>query len=106
MSKYYDYLKNYDTRFLNKYESWTHSSWGRRSNFLQLLDYRGYSLMTGRNIFLPGFKLKGWFFTFGSIICMADIWGIWFFQEIYNKYTPQKWTWYQPYLHPETQFVE
>jgi hypothetical protein len=103
---YYDYLKKYDARFLHKYESGTHLSWGRRSNFLQLLYFRAYSLMTGRNMWIPHMKIKSWFYNLGTLICLADIWGIWYFQEIYNKYSVQKWVYYQPYLKKETMLME
>ena len=94
--KYYDYLKKYDARFLNKYENWLHYENGRKSNFLRLLGYRAYSLMTGRPIMMDGVKIKQWFYIFCSLICLADVWGIWYYQEIYNKYYPWKYTYYTP----------
>ncbi len=94
--KYYDYLKNYNASFLNKYENWLHHENGRRSNFKRLLDYRAYSLLTGRPMFMYGFKLKSWYYVLCSLMCLADIWGVWYFQEIYNKYYPWKYTFYTP----------
>lgn len=106
MSKYYDYLKKYDSHFLNKYESWSHFSWGRRSNFLQLLYYRAYTLTTGRQILMPHLKLKSPFQWLCILVCLADVYGIWFFQEIYNKYTVHKQVYYQPYMKPDMVFQE
>jgi len=96
--KYYDYLNKYDARFLNKYQSWGHHLWNRRSNYLQLLYFRAYSLYTGRNILLPHMKLKKPYMLISALICVADIYGSWIFQEMYNKYVPWKWTYYQPYF--------
>ncbi len=104
--KYYDYLKRYDAAFLNKYESWAHHSWSRRSNFLQLLYFRAYALFTGRTILMPHLKAKSWFTYISCLICIFDIWGVWVFQEIYNKYSVQKWVYYQPYFRSETMFNE
>ena len=106
MSKYYDYLKKYDSHFLNKYESWTHYAWGRRSNFLQLLYYRAYTLVTGRQIFMPHLKLKSPYQWICLMICLADVYGIWYFQEISNKYTVHKQVYYQPYMKPQMVFQE
>jgi hypothetical protein len=96
--KYYDYLKKYDAHFLNKYESWTHQHWGRRSNYLQLLYFRAYSLFTSRAPVLPNIKVKKPFLYVACVVCLADIWGTWIFQEVYNKYMPWKWVYYQPYF--------
>jgi hypothetical protein len=104
--KYYDYLKKYNAPFLNKYENWTHTHWGRRSNYQQLLDYRAYSLMTGRPIFLYGWKFKSWYFMLCAVISFADIWGVWYFQEIYNKYYPWKYTYYTPEWKKEMTLLE
>lgn len=104
--KYYNYLKKYTPAFLNRQESWTHFTWGRKSNYLDLLNYRSTTLMIGRNILNEQMKIKGWFFFFGAVICMADIWGIWYFQEIHQKYSTRKWVYYQPYLKPEMMFTE
>lgn len=108
MSKYnyYDYLKKYDAGFLNKYESWGHANWSRRSNFLQLLYFRATTLMTGRIHIMHGIKLKGWYYTLSVLVCLADIYGIWFYQEIYNKYAYWKWVYYQPYFKNECEFFE
>lgn len=105
--KYYDYLKKYDAAFLNKYESWFHHSWGRRSNFTELLHYKSYGLYTGgRAIFVQGTRLKSIFVLIGAIICNADIWGVWFYTDIYNKFMPWKWINYQPYFKEELKFME
>src|SRR5690348_3025108 len=96
---YNDYLNKYNAHFLNKYQSWSHYSWGRKSNFLQLLYYRAYTLNTGgRAPFLPHVKLKSPFIMLCALVCMADIYGVWIYQEIYNKYMPWKWVFYQPYF--------
>ena len=104
--KYYDYLKKYNPRFLNNYESWSHINWSRRSGFIELLNYRSYTLSTGRNILFDGLKLKGWFFVYGSLMCIMDIWGVWYFQDIHQKYSTRKWVYYQPYMKPEMTFIE
>ena len=31
-------------------------------------------------------------------ICMFDLYGVWISQEIYQKFMPWKWTFYQPYF--------
>jgi hypothetical protein len=96
---YNEYLNKYDTSFVNKYQSWSHHAWGRKSNFLQLVYFRAYLFNTGsRAPFLPHLKFKNSFNIFCAIICMADIYGVWIYQEIYNKYMPWKWTMYQPYF--------
>jgi hypothetical protein len=104
--KYYDYLKKYTPKFLNSHESWAHWNWGRKSGFTDLLSYRAYTLMSPRNILFEGVKIKGWFFVFGSLFCIMDIWGIWYFQEIHQKYSTRKWVYYQPYMKPEMTFIE
>ena len=104
--KYYDYLKKYDAPFLNKYESWAHFNWGRRSNYLQLLYFRAYSLLTGRNIILPHLKLKSPWLWMAAVVAFADVWGVWIYQEMYQKYQPWKWTYYQPYFRPEAMALE
>ena len=104
--KYYDYLKKYNSHFVNRYENWSHLSWGRKSNYLQLLNLRAYTLMTQRSILLPGMKLKAPFFMLGCMVCLADIWGMWFFFTVYNKYSPQKWVFYQPYLKGDMTLME
>ena len=106
-NNYNDYLKKYDAHFLNRYQSWHHHAWGRKSNYMQLLYFRAYSLWTGgRSIFLPGYKLKSAFMMIGAGVCMADIWGVWFFQEMYNKYQPWKWIYYQPYYKDQCRLME
>jgi len=96
---YYEYLKKYDTHFLNKYQSWSHYSWGRKSNFLQLLYFRAYTLNCGGRVpFLPHLKLKAPFVYICAGICMFDLYGVWISQEIYQKFMPWKWTFYQPYF--------
>ena len=94
--KYYDYLKKYDAPFLNKYESWSHYQWGRRSNYMQLLYARAYYLYSGRGILMHGWKIKHPFVWCGTVVCIADVFGIWFYQEMYNKMTPWKYVYYQP----------
>jgi hypothetical protein len=104
---YYDYLKKYDAHFLNKYESWGHASWSRRSNYLQLLYFRAYSLWTGgRSIFLPHIKLKSAYMMLCAGVCITDIYGIWIYQEMYNKYMPWKWVYYQPYFKDSARMME
>ena len=104
---YYDYLKKYDAHFLNKYESWSHAQWGRKSNFLQLLYFRAYSLFVGgRSILVPHIKLKSAFMMVCAGICLADIYGVWIYQEMYNKYMPWKWVYYQPYFKDSCRLME
>ena len=46
---YYDYVKNYDARFLNKYQSGTHWFSGRGSNFHELLRLKAIRMKSNRN---------------------------------------------------------
>ena len=46
---YYDYIKNYNSRFLNKYQSNTHWYSGRGSNFLEILRLKAVRLKSNRN---------------------------------------------------------
>lgn len=46
---YYDYIKQYDAKFLNKYQSHTHWWAGRGSNFLELLRLKSVRLKSNRN---------------------------------------------------------
>ena len=46
---YYDYVKNYNSRFLNKYQSNTHWYSGRGSHFLELLRVKSVRLKSNRN---------------------------------------------------------
>ncbi len=46
---YYDYIKSYDSRFLNKYQSHTHWYAGRGSNFMELLRMKAQRLKSNRN---------------------------------------------------------
>ena len=46
---YYEYTKNYDSRFLNKYQSHTHWYAGRGSNFMELLRMKAQRLKSNRN---------------------------------------------------------
>ncbi len=95
---YYDYLKKYDPNFLNKYQSWSHYAWGRKSNFMQLLYFRAYTFnVGGRAPFLPHLKLKLPYVLVCSLLCMWDVYGVWIYQEVYNKYMPYKWVFYMPY---------
>ena len=96
---YYNYLKKYSPRFLVKQESWTHQMWSRGSSFLQLVNFKGTLTMTNRTFIFPGYRIKSLFFFVGGLVCCIDIWGLWYFQEIYNKYTTHKWTNYQPWMH-------
>lgn len=103
---YYDYLKRYNADYLNKHESWAHYSWGRGSNFMQLQKFRSFSLLTNRAYVMPGLRFKGFFYFAGALLCIADVYGIWYFQEIYNKYSSFKWTLYQPWYHKECMLDE
>lgn len=100
---YYNYLKKYSPEFLLKHESWKHEAWSRRSNFLQLLNTKGAHVLTSRVFFLPGIRFKTIWYVLGGLLCCVDVWGIWYFQEIYNKYTIHKWTNYQPWFHQQLQ---
>jgi hypothetical protein len=104
--KYYDYLKKYDAHFLNRYENWAHHNWSRRSNFQRLLDYRAYSLATGRAFFMYGLKFKGWYYWACALLSFADIWGVWYFQDIYNRYYYWKYTYYTPDWKKELTLLE
>ena len=46
---YYDYVKNYDSKFLNKFQSGTHWYSGRGSNFLEILRLKAVRLKSNRN---------------------------------------------------------
>lgn len=46
---YYDYVKGYDSRFLNKYQSHTHWWAGRGSGFMELLRMKSVRLKSNRN---------------------------------------------------------
>ena len=46
---YYEYTKNYDSWFLNKYQSHTHWWAGRGTNFLELLRLKSVRLKSNRN---------------------------------------------------------
>ena len=46
---YYDYVKGYDSKFLNKYKSHTHWWAGRGSNYLELLRLKAVRLKSNRN---------------------------------------------------------
>ena len=46
---YYDYIKNYDSKFLNKYQAGAHWWAGRGSNFLELLRLKSVRLKSNRN---------------------------------------------------------
>ena len=96
---YYSYLKKYSPRFIAKYETWTHHAWGRKSNFLQLVNSKGALVMTGRAFILPGIRYKNLVYYSLAAICCFDVWGIWFYQDIYNKYTYHKWNTYQPWMY-------
>merc|ERR1712146_232809 len=46
---YYDYIKNYNSRFLNKYQSNNHWYAGRGTNFLEMLRLKAVRLKSNRN---------------------------------------------------------
>jgi hypothetical protein len=46
---YYEYTKQYGSRFLNKYQSHTHWWAGRGSNYMELLRKRAQNLKSSRN---------------------------------------------------------
>ena len=46
---YYDYVKNYDSKFLNKYQSGNHWYSGRGSHFLELLRLKAVRSRANRN---------------------------------------------------------
>ena len=46
---YYDYVKGYDSRFLNKYQSHTHWWAGRGTSFMELLRMKAVRLKSNRN---------------------------------------------------------
>ena len=46
---YYDYVKNYDSKFLNKYQSNNHWYAGRGTNFLEILRLKAVRLKSNRN---------------------------------------------------------
>ena len=100
---YYNYLTKYSPRFLVKHESWTHEAWSRRSNFLQLLNTKSAHILSSRTHFMTGYKFKTSWYIYGAIMCIADVYGIWYFQDMYNKYTAHKWTNYQPYMNQQLQ---
>ena len=99
---YYKYLKNYNPHFINKYENWSHLAWGRRTNFDLLQQCRTYLALSTKMTIFPGLRTKSTFYYLGALICVVDMWGIWYSQEIYNKYSFHKWTHYQPWMHKDT----
>ena len=46
---YYDYIKNYDSKFIHKYQSDRHWYSGRGSNFLEILRLKAVRLKSNRN---------------------------------------------------------
>ena len=46
---YYDYVKNYDSKFLNRYQSGTHWFAGRGTQFIELLRLKSVRLKSNRN---------------------------------------------------------
>ena len=46
---YYDYVKNYDSKFLNRYQSMNHWYSGRGSNFLEILRLKAVRTKSNRN---------------------------------------------------------
>ena len=80
---YYDYLKNHDSRFLNKYQSHAHYQAGRGSNFMELLRMKAQRLKSNRNWmwfdirygtkFLYVFYMPQLFFLCGSY-ALTPVW--------------------------------
>ena len=98
---YFNYLKKYSPEYLLKYESWTHRMWGRGSAFKNLVNMRAALTLTPRVFVFPGLRTKSIVFYFmGAYACIL-IYGIWYFQEIYNKYTIHKWIHYNPMYNKE-----
>lgn len=98
---YYDYLKKYNAEFLSRYELRNHVAFGRKSNFLQLLNTKAALMLTNRALIIPKVRSKAFLYYFLAGYCIVGYYGIWYFQEIYNKYTHHKWTMYQPYMHSQ-----
>ena len=80
---YYDYVKNYNSRFLNHYQSHTHYQAGRGSNYMELLRMRAQRLKSNRNWmwfdirygskFLYAVYMPQFFFLTGSYI-LTPVW--------------------------------
>jgi hypothetical protein len=98
---YYDYLKKYSPEHINRYENWWHAFLGRRSAFSHLQHFRAYIILTNHMTFLPGFRFKSHVFFIGALLCVVNLWGIWYSQEIYNKYSIHKWNHYSPQYHKD-----
>lgn len=101
---YYDYIKKYNAQFLNNYTSWTHFSWGRGSNFMQLLNFRAFNLNTNRVSLVPGYKIKSTPSVLIGIYCLIAVYGIWISQDIYNRFSPRKATYYDDEEEDEISF--
>ena len=80
---YYDYVKNYDSKFLNRYQSGTHWYSGRGSHFLELLRLKAVRSRANRNWmwfdvrygtkFLYIFYMPQLFFLTGSYL-LSPVW--------------------------------
>ena len=80
---YYDYTKNYNSRFLNKYQSHAHYWSGRGSGYMELLRMKAQRLKSNRNWmwfdirygtkFLYIFYMPQLFFVSGSYI-LTPVW--------------------------------
>lgn len=101
---YYSYLKKYSPFFIHKYECGVHASWGRGSQFLRMVEVKYALNLSQRVILFWPFTLKSPVVMFGAAFCCVNLWGIWYFQEIYNKYSIHKWTHYQPKDHKDNLF--
>ena len=60
---YYDYVNKYSGRFLNKFQSNTHSVLGRSTAYLELLRLKGVRMKGNRNWMWINWRL-GWKFTY------------------------------------------
>lgn len=99
--EYYQFVKKYSPHFLNRYENWAHGALARGSLFNHLQNFRAYIHLTNHMTILPGYRTKASIFYLGAFLCVVDIWGIWYSQEIYYKYSIQKWNHYQPWYHKD-----
>lgn len=98
---YYNYLKKYDQSFLKKYEVAENRTLGRGSGFLNFVRLRSALFLTPRVFVFGSFRTKSLVYYIMALFLCADLWGIWYFQEIYYKYNIHKWTGYQPWFHKD-----
>lgn len=98
---YFNYLKKYSPDFLLKYESWSHRMIGRGSGIKMLTNMRAALMLTPRVFILPGLRTKSLVYYFMAGYALALVYGIWYFQEIYNKFTIHKWIHYMPMYNKE-----